>query len=93
MAKHKAQTATLNEMLTLIGSHTDTPWFDVVGIDIDGLDDARADGESDDFEDATRIEREYIEAHRNDVYQITWPEHVTVPRFNSDAYYQPLTDE
>ena len=90
MTKHKSEKVTLKEIIEMIEDcrHSDDPWYDVIGVDIEGLDEALAKGEQDDFEEASRIESEYIQRHENDVYEINWPDHVITPRYNSDASYQ-----
>lgn len=87
MAKHKSQTLTLIEIIDRIDSHTDENWFDVMGIDLPGLQDAKVIDGPDDFTAQDRVEAEYITEHEDDLYEVRWPEHVTYPKFNSDASY------
>jgi hypothetical protein len=70
MTKHKPEHTTLGEIVDNLASNNH--WVDVLGIDLNGLDDA-----------------DYLAGHKNDRYLVSWPEHVSVPRFNGDANYQP----
>lgn len=89
MSKHesKTQILTLGELIGRIGQHTDGSWTDVMCIDVPGLAEAESRGGDDDYAEASRIESEYIKAHENDHYEVSWPDHVTYPRFNGDANY------
>lgn len=87
MAKHEDQFLTLGEIIDLMDHDKSVDlWFETMRISLDGYDDA-IDGE--DFDEASAIESDYIEAHKNDAYRVIWPEHVTVPKFNGDATYIP----
>lgn len=83
---HETRTMTLGEIINRLDS--DDCWYEVMGIDIAGLDAALRDADADDFDAANQIEAAYIQQHENDVYEVSWPEHVTVPRLNSDADYR-----
>jgi hypothetical protein len=89
MPKHKPQTLQLSEIINRIDSHTDESWFDVMGIDLPGLDEAKAIDGPDDFAAQSQVEAEYIDEHECDLYEVRWPEHVVYPKFNSDACYLP----
>lgn len=86
MPKHETKILALTDIVAYLQS--DDAWYDVVGIEIEGLREALELGETDNFESASNIESEYLREHRSDKYEITWPEHVTYPRLNSDASYR-----
>lgn len=87
MTKHEPQALKLSEIIDRMTNHTDDNWPDVMMIDIPGLTEAEAIGEQDDWKKASEIEAEYLDQHADDLYEVRWPEHVTTPRFNSDASY------
>lgn len=77
MTKHQSFTVTLEEVTWRIADNCDRcgcheDWWQVMG---------------EDFSDAESAAR-FLAAHGRDLYRVTWPEHVIVPRFNSDARYQ-----
>ena len=87
MTKHAPQQLKLSAIIDRMADHTDENWPTVMGIDVPGLAEAEANGEQDDLEKASAIEAEYLKQHENDIYEVQWPDHVTTPRFNSDASY------
>lgn len=93
MAKHKKSKVTLGDLLTLVDKHCDGRWWDVVGVDIPGLDELMDSGEQADLDRASEIEADYLKAHMDDAYIVSWPEHVIVPQYNSDASYQRIKDD
>ena len=90
--RHESQVLTLREIIDRMEPGAGN-WTDVMMIDIPGLSEAEANGEQDEWEEASRIESEYLKQHANDKYEVRWPEHVTYPRFNSDASYLACGDE
>lgn len=90
--RHEPETLTLADIINSIGFHSDELWYDIVGVEIEGLAEAIENGEGDDFDHASELETDYIDAHKNDKYLVSWPEHVITPRYDSDASYQ-LTGE
>jgi hypothetical protein len=82
----------LSEIINVMESHTDENWSTVMGVNIPGLAEAEKNGEQDDWKEASRIEAEYLQHHENDIYAVCWPEHVTYPRFNSDATYHLIQE-
>jgi hypothetical protein len=94
MAKHKDELHKLSDILNYIDMHTDECWIDVMGIDIEGYNEAESDwvesnGENEDArEKMLKLREDFAKAHANDIYLVSWPEHVTTPRFNSDAWYR-----
>jgi hypothetical protein len=69
-----------------------------MGIEIEGLAEARRlavefTGDDEDFARGLfgaldRIESDYLAAHSHDMIEVSWPDHVVVARFNSDATYR-----
>jgi hypothetical protein len=94
MPKHKDELHRLSDLLCLIELHTDDCWIDVMGIDIEGYIEAESEwvesqGENQDAGDKLiKLREDFARAHANDIYLVSWPEHVTTPRFNSDATYR-----
>jgi hypothetical protein len=89
MPKHEPEIHTLEEIIDAMGAYrgADYQWHDLIRVDMPGHADALA---ADDFFTAFRVEDRYINAHASDRYRVTWPDHVTVKKFNSDATYQPV---
>lgn len=96
----RTQVLTLAEIIDNMNERNDEEWFRVMGVEIDGLEDALRRASSDDdviasagFEDSIRLEWDYIKAHGADLYRVTWPQHVNPPKawFDSDAWYQPVS--
>lgn len=80
MSYHEELT-TLSEIIHGIDYRSDSAWYDIMGVEIEGL--AEADDES-----ATKIEEDYIRQHGRDQYRVSWPAHVQNRRYNSDATFQ-----
>lgn len=83
--KHEPLTTTLSDCINRVDVRSDSPWYDVMGVNIPGLREAIA---ADELDTADAIEAEYITRHGSDQITVVWPEHVLTPRFNSDASYQ-----
>lgn len=83
--KHEPISLTLNEITARIFNDTDEEWWRVMWLDPPIPESAPAEQWAD-WEEA------YLAAHEKDVYRVVWPEHVIVPRFNSDANYLPCED-
>ena len=95
MPKHKDQIVTLGEIIDRIPANSVSQWYEIMGIQVPGLVEAlkhaaETDESNDAFDQASQIEADYVRAHQNDKFRVMWPEHVTSPKFNSDASYQPL---
>ena len=88
MAKHESEIVTLADIINGIDERSSDQWYEIMGIEIEGLTEANANGEADDFAAASEIEAAYIRQHERDTYRVSWPEHVITPRYNSDASYQ-----
>lgn len=97
----RTQVLTLAEIIGNMNERNDQEWFRVMGVEIDGMEDAlrRASSDDDDiansgFEESIRLEMEYVKAHGADRYRVTWPQHVNPPKvwFDSDAWYQLVSD-
>ena len=96
MQKHKSETMTLGQIIDRINPMSCDPWYTIVGVKIPGLAEAFERANSDDediaeagFNEVIQIEEDYITAHKKDVYEVSWPEHVTIRKLNSDASYHP----
>jgi hypothetical protein len=99
MPKHKPEEIKLGD---LIDAMRDNPqsWWHIMGVEIPGL--AEAWQEALCYEDldhldlliakAQQIEGVYINKHKDDVYLVSWPEHVSDPRYNGDASYQLIRE-
>jgi hypothetical protein len=88
MPKHEPETHTLEEIIQAMDyTKSCAPWFEAMGINFAKYE-AALDAEE--FDKAAAIEADYIKAHSKDMYRVVWPEHVRVPKFNSDATYQPV---
>jgi len=97
MAKHKTEELTLSEIINRIDDRNPNKWYEIVGIAIPGLALAyytavNNDADDDPFEICNKIEADYLEKHGNDKYRVSWPEHVTFPRFNNDAFYTRISE-
>lgn len=91
MTKHEPKTATLSELISRIDRHGDSRWWDVIGVSIDGLDEAIAECEESDEQDMTgayAIAAAYAREHADDLYCVCWPDHVSYPLYDSDASYR-----
>jgi len=86
MPKHEAEIHTLGYLIGRIVGYmqSSNDWQCIIGIEIDGLPEAYAAADND---LAHNLESEYIKAHSSDKYRVTWPDHVSVKKFNSDATY------
>jgi hypothetical protein len=85
MPKHEPEIHTLGHIMRHLA--TDDAWYHVVGMDLPAFENAIKDGAE---SEADRLEDIYYNRHKNDKYRVTWPDHVTVKRFNSDATYHPV---
>lgn len=97
----RTQILTLAEIIDNMNERNDQEWFRIMGVEIDGMEDAlrRASSDDDDiadsgFAESLRLEREHVKSHGGDRYRVTWPQHINPPkaRFDSDAWYQPVSD-
>lgn len=88
MPKHESRRMTLGEIINSIDHRlTYEDWYEMmqIAIYIPGLQEAL---DVEDFDKLSDIEATYIRAHENDVYLVSWPEHVTHPQITGDAIYQ-----
>ena len=97
MAKHETEELTLSEIINRIEDRNPNKWYEIVGIDVPGLDEAyqsalNNDSDEDPFELCNKIEADYLREHGSDKYRVSWPEHVTFPRFNNDAFYTRISE-
>ena len=86
MAKHKSETFTLNQIILAMDDENLAEWWRVIGVDI-------PDYDPKDVKEFMSKEVVYLEEHREDLYLVSWPDHVANPRFNSDASHQLIQDE
>jgi hypothetical protein len=102
MPKHKNQVFTLDEIRDLIPSNSCETWYEIMEIDIPGIADAIQEARAaDDREDhdasqaawdrVDAIVAEWYAAHQHDLYEVSWSECVTCPRYNSDASYSRIS--
>ena len=97
MAKHQTKELTLSDIINRIDDSNPNKWYEIVGIDVPGLDEAyqealNNDFDEDPFEACNKIESDYLTDHGSDEYRVSWPEHVTFPRFNNDAFYTRISE-
>ena len=88
--RHENEITTLGEIINHMAEHDNSGqmWFEVMDVEIPGLDAASEKArETDDWDEAERIEAEYIKEHERCQVTVMWPQHVTTPRYNSDASY------
>lgn len=78
MARHKTVAVEGTDLYNRIFGHTDRTVQEVVG-----LDDVASDAD----------ESAVVEALRGTWWVVSWPEHVTTPRYNGDANYGRCRDE
>ena len=86
MSKRDESTLTLKQIVNGIAATTDGHWADVMGIEIDGRKEAIEAGNHD---RADQLADSYLWSNAKRLYRVVWPEHVTIPKFNSDASYLP----
>lgn len=81
-----------DDMLARIERDTDEPWRDVIGWNHKELDELEAEMAHGNQDQATldthaNLQRELILSLKSTWWQVSWPEHVINPRYNSDANY------
>lgn len=98
MSKHESVEMSLSDIACRIMAHNDLPWNVAMMLGLPGeaeleeaIADAHASGD-DAAEDAAvdalyRLREDYLADHGDDMYAVSWPDHVTYPRYNSDASY------
>lgn len=99
--KHGSMAIPFDKLMEMIDHHSDDPWYTVIGYDDDELD--AAEFERDRVSGRRGLEEEAAErlqeaegcciaSLEGQWFVVTWPEHVTTPRYNSDAtYHGPMT--
>ncbi len=97
MAKHKTVAIEFSDLIDRIGRDTNTPWREVIGLNHEVLDSLVMQLAETDLADTATLEnlgREIDQAERqlignltNAWWVVSWPEHVTIARYNSDANY------
>ena len=85
--KHRPETVTVtvNDIVNRADRDTDTPWFDLLGIYMPLH---RAAIEAQDYDSAADSESAWMREHSEDKVEVSWPDHVTIPRYNDDANYR-----
>lgn len=88
--KHKNVTRTIGAIINEMNCAR--PWYEVMGIDLPGMDEAETALEAgvDDqaaLDAMAKIEDDWLKIHADDEIEVGWPEHVLCPKFNGDAYY------
>lgn len=87
MSKHESEKVTLGEIIGAMDDETLTEWWRVMGVDLPDYDPSTAD-----LKEFIAKEALYLDEHRDDLYLVSWPDHVINPRFNSDASYQLIQE-
>lgn len=89
MSKHPTLAISGDDLLSRVSRDSDTPWRDVIGWNCEALD--RLEAVADPTPEQERERDELDFAQRQQVadrwWIVSWPNHVIVPRFNSDASY------
>ncbi len=96
--KHLSMANPADKLIEMVERHTDTPWDEVIEFADDELDAARAEvwrASLDSNPEAAAEAHDRLEEAETGCYfslegqwyVVTWPEHVTTPRYNSDATY------
>jgi hypothetical protein len=81
--KHTPVAIEVSELFDRLFSGTDD--FDIVdALDLDILRPGDADGECERYDAEVAA---WLQTHRGQFVEVSWPEHVINPRFNSDATY------
>jgi len=83
--KHAPETVTVNDIVNRADRDTDTPWFELLGID---MPQHAAAIKAQDYDKAADMESAWMREHSEDEVHVSWPEHVTIPRYNDDANYR-----
>ena len=83
--KHRPETVTVNDIVNRSDRDTDTLWYDLLGVDMPGHREAI---KAEDYDSASDIESAWMREHAEDKIEVSWPEHVTIPRYNDDANYR-----
>lgn len=93
--KHNPEIYTLGEIINSIPPNFDGDWTDLVPHSDPAIEVAKAriqemmdagDDHQEALDELWEAEACYIRAHENDRYEVSWPEHVTTPRINGDAW-------
>jgi hypothetical protein len=79
--KMRQEIFTLAQIINNISRTEPDPWYEMLGIEIEGM----AGADEDEVE---RLEREYLTSHASDLFSVIWPDHCISQEFNSDATYQ-----
>ena len=83
--KHTPETVTVKDIISLIKRDTCIPWFDLLGAEMQGYNKA-VDAEN--YDKAADIELTWLREHSEGTVEVSWPEHVIIPRYNDDANYR-----
>jgi hypothetical protein len=93
--KHKTIAIQGSDLLARISADSDSPWRDVLRWNCARLDELEAISEPTEAEQAEcdRLDAEQREQVASMWWVVSWPDHVTRPRFNSDATYLQCRSE
>lgn len=85
--KHKSVAISFSDLFNRIESDTDTPATDVMGIEPDeGYENEEFIGDPvASYGESMFGPKTYLEI-KDKWFSVSWPEHVTTPRYNSDAF-------
>jgi hypothetical protein len=76
----------LGQIINNLSSCETNPWYEVVQVTIPGI-------ESASDEELVKLEAEYLKQHENDMFYVSWPQHVQKKKFNSDATFHPIPQD
>ena len=93
--RHKSVAISGSDLLVRVTRDSDTPWRDVIRWNCRQLDklealEERTDAEEAEMEQLETAQRAMVAAKW---WRVQWPEHVSVPRYNSDASYAHCESE
>jgi len=81
------ETVTLRAVINSIEDRCQEEWWEVMDVEIEGLAEALREEA---YNVAESLEEEYIAEHGDDLWEVTWPEHVVRRVYNGDAWYRPV---
>lgn len=101
--KHKSVAIAFEDLLARVLEGSDSKWRAVLGVNHERLDEIERDlaaisrGDVDDgdeeglLEEANNLDAKLILSLTGSWWIVSWPDHVVVPRYNSDANYRQVS--